>query len=100
MKNEQIKTLIKEAIEEDRKERSKKVRMVISDSFLIGSIGGLLFIVLTAIIIQIIQTHPQATFLAAFVFEAVTIIDMLFIHHLVRWNYQLNQEIEKLKQVN
>lgn len=100
MKNEQIKTLIKEAIEEDRKERSEQMHITILESFLMGSIGGLSFIVLTAIIIWIIQTHPQATFLAAFVFGALTIIDVLLIHHFVKWNYQVNQEIEKLKQVN
>ena len=104
MKNEQIKALVKEAIEEDRKERSKQKATAILESFLMGSLGALGFIAAMSIIMQIILTQPQATFSAAFVFGAVTIVDILFIYHLVRWNYQTNQEIErldkKLKQAN
>ena len=98
MKNEQIKALVKEAIEEDRKERSKQKATAILESFLMGSLGALGFIAAMSIIMQIILTQPQATFSAAFVFGAVTIVDILFIYHLVRWNYKTNQEIESLNE--
>ena len=98
MENEKIKALVKEAIEEDRKERSKQMAESILESFLMGCLGALVFIAAMSIIIQIILLQPQATFSAAFVFGAVTIVDILFIYYLVRWNYKTNQEIESLNE--
>ena len=91
MKNEQIKVLIKEAIEEDRKERHKQMSDAILESLMLGSIGGFVFILGLSIILS-----QGATFASGLELEAFAIFDIFLIYGLVKWNYEFNQAIKSL----
>ena len=93
MADEHIKALIKEVIEKDRKERHKQMSRAILESFLLGALGGSVFI----FGVSIILLHG-ATFTSGFVLGAFAIFDVFLIYSLVKWNYKFNQEIKSLNE--
>ena len=93
MENEKIKAIVKEAIEEDRKERSRQVRMAISDSLFAGTIGALVFVATLLIIVVLFRAVP---FMMGFTIAVVAIIDAFMIRGTIQLNYNTNYEIEEL----
>ena len=89
MKNEHIKALIKEAIEEDRKEQQVAQR----DHFIIGLSGAVIFLVS----LPSILTMPP--FIGGLWAGGITIFDIAFIQWSVKLNYKIRQN-KSLKQVN
>ena len=93
MENEKIKALVKEAIEEDRKERSKQIRQAILDPLLSGTIGALFFV---AFLIFIVALFGASLFMMGFAVAVLAIIDAFLINSLLQLNYEINQETERL----
>ena len=79
MENEKIKALVKEAIEEERRERRQQILWLILESFLIGCIGAAVFIAGLAIILS-----QGATFGSGFGLGIFTIVDVFFIYSTMR----------------
>ena len=101
MENEKIKALVKEAIEEERKERSKQIRQAILDPLLSGTIGALFFVAFLIFIVALFKAFP---FMIGVAVAVLAIIDAFLINSLLQLNYEINQETERLnkilKQVN
>ena len=93
MENEKIKAIVKEAIEEERKERSKQIHGAILDSLFAGTIGALLFV---AFLIFIVALFGASLFMMGFAVAVVAIICAFMINSMIQLNYQTNQEIERL----
>ena len=98
MENEKIKAIVKEAIEEERKERRKQMPKAILESLMLGSLGAVAFTTVMSMVLRIILIQPRATFADGFVLGAFTIFDIFFIYRLVKWYYSPNQEIESLNE--
>jgi hypothetical protein len=89
MKDEQIKALVKEAIEEDRKEQ----QVAKKDHFITGLSGALIFLMS----LPFILTAPP--FVGGLWAGGITIFDIVFIRWAVKSNYEIRQ-YKSLKQVN
>ena len=89
MKDEHIKVLIKEAIEEDRKEQQVAQR----DHFILGLSGAVIFLMS----LPLILTAPP--FIGGLWAGGITIFDIAFIQWAVKSNYRIRQ-YKSLKQVN
>ena len=96
MENEKIKALVKEAIDEERKERSKQIRQAILDALLSGTIGALLFV---AAVIVIVTFFGATSFISGIAVTTFAIIDAFLINSLLQLNYETNQEIERLNKM-
>ena len=96
MENEKIKAIVKEAIDEERKERSKQIRQAILDALLSGTIGALLFV---AAVIVIVTFFGATSFISGIAVTTFAIIDAFLINSLLQLNYETNQEIERLNKI-
>ena len=84
MENEKIKALVKEAIEEDRREHRKQILRLIVSSFLIGGSGALFFFWGLSGVIILITLFGLNNFIAGSFIGVIIGVDIWLIAYLVR----------------